>query len=1057
MASHRYQPLLVTAALLLFATALWGIGDGLSDAHPAGADAVSAEASHARPGGGENAPWQRFRTAASGIGSEEDPFARQRYRWMRLRDPETGEIPDGIRKKEIAFAKNLPARLDKASSWTPRGPENIGGRSRAVAYDVTDGSGSTILAGGASGGMWRTTDGGQSWTRTFTKAQRPSVTTIEQDPRSGETDTWYVGTGERYGSGNTAAGADAFYTGDGIYKSTDGGQTWSQLSSTDTPDGPFGVTFDIVNRVRVDPSNSTASEIYAATYGGIYRSVDGGSSWTFVLGDSSVPYSSTTDVAVTSDGVVYATMSSDGSSGEKGLWRSTDGVNWTNITPSGWPSGQNTYGRTVLGINPSDESEVWFLSQAPGFGPTGADGQGDAIGHILWRYDADAAAGSRWSDFSDYLPTRGDSDDQVPGGRTGDFDSQGGYDLLVAVHPGDASKVFVGGRNLWRLDVSGPADGADTWIGGYTFSNDTAAWYEPSGSDPHHPDQHTVAFHPSNPDVMLTGSDGGVHETEDNRASGDGGVLYDALNDGYVTTQFYQVCLNADADDPTILGGMQDNGTWRIETTNTSNEWSEVLSGDGAECEIANKTGGENRTWYVSSQNGNVVQFDVDPSGNAVPVASATPTGATGQLFIHPYELDPVDPTVLYYPAGSSLWRNAQMETSPSSGWTELSDTAVESGYQITAIRASEGNAGNVLYYGAQDADGDQTVEPAQIYRLDNADSVTPSAFASSVSGFDLPGPGYVSDIAVDPTDSFKVLVAISNYDVTSLYYSTDGGQSWTDVEGNLGGPTGPSVRSVEILPQPGLDQSTYYAATSVGLFSATSIDGSTTWTQEGPTEIGNVVVDDVEARNEDGFVLAGTHGNGVYSSAVAVPVELADFGATVSDRSVRLTWTTASETNNAGFEIRHRYRDGAFEKAAFVKGQGTTGEAQTYRYELADLPPGPHTIRLRQVDTDGTATQLQERNVVVSPTGAFELTRAAPNPFRSATRMRLTVPEAQRVEAIVYNTLGQRVRSVLDRRIGANEPVDLKIGADDLSSGAYFVRVQGERFEATRKVVVVD
>jgi hypothetical protein len=70
---------------------------------------------------------------------------------------------------------------------------------------------------------------------------------------------------------------------------------------------------------------------------------------------------------------------------------------------------------------------------------------------------------------------------------------------------------------------------------------------------------------------------------------------------------------------------------------------------------------------------------------------------------------------------------------------------------------------------------------------------------------------------------------------------------------------------------------------------------------------------------------------------------------------------------------------------------------------------------------------------------------------------MRLTVPEAQRVEATVYNTLGQRVRSVLDRRIGANEPVDLKIGADDLASGAYFVRVQGERFEATRKVVVVD
>jgi photosystem II stability/assembly factor-like uncharacterized protein len=983
---------------------------------------------------------------------------------MRLRDPETGRIPDGIREKELAFAKGLKqAPRPKATSWAPRGPANVGGRSRAVSYDRTDTSGETILAAGVSGGMWRTTDGGQTWTRTFTKSHRPNVTTIGQDPRSGKEDVWYAGTGEYIS--NSASETGAPYQGDGIYKSTDGGQTWAQLSSTTSEETDFDSVFDYVYRVRVDPSNITQSEVFAATYGGIQRSTDGGSSWTTVLnginGNTASDQIETTDIAVTSSGVAYATMSSDGNSNlPRGLFRSTDGSTWTEITPSGWPTGQNTYFRTVVGVNPSDESEVWFLSQAPGYGPVGAGGQGDRIGHILWRYDADAAAGSRWTDFSDYLPTRGDDKDDVDDGTfTGDFNSQGGYDLLVAVHPSDPSKVFVGGRNLWRLDVSGSADGADTWIGGYTYQNDGFAWYQPSGSDPHHPDQHTLAFHPSDDDAMLVGSDGGVHETTNNLATGDGGVTYTSLNDGYITTQFYQVCLNSNASDPTIMGGMQDNGTWSVRTTSSSNDWNRQLSGDGAECEITDATG-DGKVWYLSSQNGEVVQATFDSDYNLTSTGSAVPPGASGQLFIHPYEIDPADPTVMYYPGGTSLWRNADVESNPSSGWTELSDAA-PSGYVITSVRASISNSEHVLYYGAVDADGDNTAEPARLFRVDNASSIPASNFTRnelpSSGATTFPDGGYVSDIAVDPRDSDKVMVAISNYEVTSLFYSSDGGQSWTNVEGNLGGSTGPSVRSVEILPQPALSQTTYYAATSVGLYSTTSLSSTATWTQEGGGSIGNVVVEDVEARNEDGFVLAGTHGNGAYSSAVTVPVELARFEVARQGRDVELSWATASETNNAGFQVEHRYREEEFEELGFVEGSGTTSQPKTYQYRAEGLRPGSHTFRLRQVDTDGTSSQLRSRTVTVSPSGAFELTDPAPNPFAKTATMRLTVREAQQVEAAVYNTLGQRVRALLDRRLSANEPVDVSVEGRGLASGVYFVRVRGATFEATRKVVVAQ
>ncbi len=147
-----------------------------------------------------------------------------------------------------------------------------------------------------------------------------------------------------------------------MFKSTNGGLTWEPLPSTvrGTPqqlDSPF----DYVWNLAINPS-SAQDELYAATVSGIQRSVDGGGTWTTVLGEFSNNSSRFTDVAVSSSGVVYATMSeaavSGGSSAtQRGVWRSVDGVNWTRITPSApaWPS---VYRRVVIGIAPSNESRV---------------------------------------------------------------------------------------------------------------------------------------------------------------------------------------------------------------------------------------------------------------------------------------------------------------------------------------------------------------------------------------------------------------------------------------------------------------------------------------------------------------------------------------------------------------------------------------------------------------------------------------------------------------------------------------------------------------------------
>ena len=979
-----------------------------------------------------SAPWQQFQSPTSSVGTDEDPFARQRYRWMRLRDPETGRIPNNIREKELAVAKRLPKRRATATSWTQRGPGNIGGRTRALAYDVTDPSGNTILAAGVSGGMWRTTDGGSTWTRTFDPAQRPNVTTVVQDSSGGSAETWYAGTGELIGNTAGDRNAGAFYKGDGIFKSTDGGQTWQQLPSTTSDPAEFDNKFDFIYRVRVDPSNDTQEEVYAATYDQIVRSTDGGSTWTTVLqGDISGTgtFASQTDVAVTSTGVVYATMSSDGD--RCGLFRSTDGLTWTNITPSGWPGGltcSNDYFRTVLDVNPSDESEVWFLAYAPGHGPT-ADGR--PISHVMWKYDAQSGT---WTNYSDYLPPRG---------TFGRFATQRGYDMHIQVHPTAENQIFVGGVNLWRVDASGsPSDDA-AWIGGYQPGG-SALLYQPAGSERQHPDQHTLTFNPNDPLEMLTGSDGGVHRTTDNLAAGDGGVKYTSLNNEYFTTQFYHVCMNPDPTDPTIMGGMQDNGTWRTSSLDPSVDWSRQRSGDGADCEIVNEQNGSETFRYASSQNGFISQY---PTNTA-----AYPQGSTGRFFIHPFEIDPADPSVMYYPAGDTLYRHDDMENNPSqqSNWAALANV-VPAGYLITTLEASRRNSAHVLYFGATDADGDATSEPARLYRLDQArSSFTPT----EVTGAAFPDGAFPSDIAVSPVSGDEVIVAFSNYGITSLFYSDDGGQSWTDVEGNLGNtPSGPSVRSVSILPQPGANKTTYYAATSVGLYSTTSLSGSTNWTLESPDGIGNVVVNDVETRPSDGQVVVGTHANGVFSRNLPVPVELTNFQSSVQkeDRRITLTWNV-----NGGIsprlEVEHTYRGQPFDTTNTLE-ETTPG---AYEYAVDSLPAGPHRFRIAQIEGPTEKRTLREAEVVLEPEGAYELTKPAPNPFESSTSMRLTVRESQPVEAMVYNSIGQRVSVLLNRPLGANQPVDLRVTGDNLSSGVYFVNIRGDTFEVTRKVVFV-
>ena len=315
---------------------------------------------------------------------------RLEWEWNALHDPATGKIPYGMRQREIAFAATLPRRdrgLYSAKKgrtgdhlWRNRGPNNVGGRTRAFAFDVTNRE--TLLAAGVSSGVWRSSDLGETWELTTTPEQTLGATAIVQDTREGKTHVWYYGTGE--GRGSSASTVSAYYVGDGIYRSTDSGRSWTHLpgSSTGTP-ATRDVT-DIVWNLALDPSNLDEDELYAAVDGAVRRSTDGGETWETVLGDNwtdnAVAYS---DVVVTTEGVVYAMIST--TQLRQGIYRSEDGISFTRITPLLFP---RNYNRGVFAIAPSNQNRVYLIAETPRQGKgTGFFDQADAFFHSLWTYE----------------------------------------------------------------------------------------------------------------------------------------------------------------------------------------------------------------------------------------------------------------------------------------------------------------------------------------------------------------------------------------------------------------------------------------------------------------------------------------------------------------------------------------------------------------------------------------------------------------------------------------------------------------------------------------------
>ncbi|UTW65693.1 T9SS type A sorting domain-containing protein [bacterium SCSIO 12643] len=675
------------------------------------------------------------------------------------------------------------------SPWVERGPNNVGGRTRALAWDPT--STNKVWGGGVTGGLWynnNITSSTSSWQAVNDFWDNITVTAIAFDPNN--SNIIYVGTGESYTGASRGAG---------IWKSTNGGTTFSQISSTSS----FYYINDLVVR-----NESNTSVVYAAVAGryyqgqwhgtaneGLQRSVNGGTSWTQVLPNVSGAPEKPTDLDIASDNELWVGVDANsyGDGGGK-VYASTSGTSFTLKHTHSNP------GRVSLACAPSNSNYVYvafeYNQQLDAFKRTTNDGSSWA----LRSEPNDADNGIPATDF-----TRG----------------QAWYNLVLDVDPNNMNTVMIGGIDLFKT-----TNGGTSW-------QQISHWYGGFGYTDVHADQHAIVYKPGSSSIAIFGNDGGIYYSSNVNASSPS--IPHRVKD-YNVTQYYACAIHPTANSNYFLAGSQDNGTQQYASAGM-NSTTEATGGDGAYCHIDQTNGDYQTTSYVY----NDFYHSSDGGANFSNISTDQNTGK----FINPSDLDDNQNILYTFRTPTSLYRVTGFQSS----------NPVVSSMTISSLLSDATNL-KVSPYTTTSTTLFIGTEAGRLFKITNANS---NPVSSDITGSSFPT-GSISCIEFGQTEN-QIIVTFSNYGVTSVWYTANGGTTWTAKEGNL--PDMP-VRWALFNPS---NIAEVILATEVGVWSTSNFNSSSpTWTASN-SGLANVRVDMLQMRSSDKEVIAATHGRGLFSS----------------------------------------------------------------------------------------------------------------------------------------------------------------------------------------------
>ena len=722
----------------------------------------------------------------------------------------------------ILVAAAAPAQqLDEAMlarlPWRAIGPAVMGGRIDDVAVDERNPS--VIYIGAASGGVWKTTNAGTTWTPLFDRQSVSSIGDIALAPSN--PDVVWVGTGEPNNRQSSSFG-------DGVYRSTDGGRSWTFVGLRDTQH---------IGRVIVDPSD--ANTAFVAALGrlwgphkerGVFKTTDAGRSWTqvlFVDEDTGA-----VDLVMDSQDrrVLYAATYQrrraawgfNGGGPGSGIHKTTDGGRtWTKLT-NGLPQG--IVGRIGLAVWRKNPRVLYALVEHRENGGT-------------FRSDD---AGATWRKVNPLNP-------------------RPMYYSKIHIDPQDDQRIYVLGAPMF---VSG--DGGRTFADPGTGRPGSNQGMSPTYDVGVHGDHHALWINPANPKHLILGNDGGLYY------SFDGSVTWDKVNN-LPLAQYYGI--GVDMETPyNIYGGLQDTHSWGGPSATrhyigiTNDDWFQINFGDGMYAQVDPS---DPDTIYTESQGGNIVRFH-RKTGDRKSIKPHPPAGEAPYRFnwTAPIVISPHDPKRIYlggnrvftsrdrgetWAASNDLTRAEDRDKLPLMGVLPSAEMlsrhdGVSAWGTITTLAESAVTRG-LLWAGTDDGSVAVSKDGAATWMLlqDRIPVLT--------------NRGRVSRVEPSHRNAGTAYVAIDRHEYDDfaphLYVTQDFGETWTSISAGL-----PTVGWINVVREHPANPRVLFVGTETGLFvSATAGRNWTRFTGAFPT----VPVDDLVVHPRDNDLIVGTHGRSLY------------------------------------------------------------------------------------------------------------------------------------------------------------------------------------------------